>query len=247
MTNKSKTALITGGAKRIGRHMALNLAQIGYDIVISFNNSAKDANNLATEIEDTFGRKCRPYKCDLCDIRQTQKLSSYMTSNFPDWSLLINNASIFEKTNFTQDDFLTKLEKNQNIHFTSPVILSQSFANNVKKKNHKNAQIINMVDKNITRFETSYFYYNLSKKSLANLTQMLAMELAPNIRTNAIAPGIILPPIDNNPKFDNKNNPLKYEADPTNITQALNYLIQNEFVNGQILYVDGGANLNQQG
>ncbi len=247
MPNQSKTALVTGGAKRIGREIILSLASKGYDIVFSYNNSAKEANNLVTEIEESLGKKCRAYKCDLCDIRQTQKLASYMTSNFPDWSLLVNNASIFEKTSFLQDDFLTKLEKNQNIHFTSPIILSQSFAVNVKNKNRKNAQIINLIDKNITRFETQYFFYNLSKKSLANLTQMLAIELSPTIRTNAIAPGVILTPTDNNQDLNPKNNPLAYEANIENVILALNYLLENKFVNGEILYVDGGANLNNQG
>jgi pteridine reductase len=244
--NKTKTALITGGAKRIGREIALYLAKNGYNIVISYNNSSKDAEKLAIEVENLFQKKCHTYKCDLCDIRQTQKLANYMASNFLDWNLLINNASIFEQNSFIQDDFLTKFEKNQNIHLTSPIILGQTFAKQIASRKTIDAQFINMVDKNITRFDSKYFYYTLSKKSLANLTQMLALELSPNIRSNAIAPGIILPPIDNHP-YSHKNNPLQYEASPVNIVQAVNYLLTNKFVNGEILYVDGGSNLNNQG
>lgn len=242
----NKTALITGGAKRIGGEFAINLAKMGYDIVISYNNSEEDAKNLANKIEQDSKQSCKIFKCNLFDLNSAQKLADFMVKEARNWQLLVNNASIFEKNNFCDENFLQNLENNQNIHLNSPIILSKSFTENIINNNIADAQIINMIDKNITRFETKYFYYTLTKKSLANLTQMLALELAPKVRVNAIAPGVTLPSVDNQP-FDSSNNPLEISASVDNLNYALNYLLNNKLVNGQILYVDGGANLNNQG
>src|SRR3989338_2017395 len=138
------------------------------------------------------------------------------------------------------------------MHFVSPLILSKEFAKNILKNKIKNAQIINMVDKNIVRYDTKYFYYLLSKKFLAEFTKMLALQLAPEIRVNAIAPGFILNSIDEeNTLLETKSLiekiPLKKKGEIKNILQTINFLLENDFVNGQILSIDGGASLNHVG
>jgi NAD(P)-dependent dehydrogenase (short-subunit alcohol dehydrogenase family) len=120
------------------------------------------------------------------------------------------------------------------------------------QKNLPQAQIINMLDKNIARFDTSHFFYLLSKKFLAEATKMLALELAPHIRVNAIAPGFILSSVnENNPQAEqekiSKIIPLKHIGNPTHITSALGFLLDNKFITGQIIFVDGGASLNHAG
>lgn len=246
MNSNNKIALITGAAKRIGFETALTYARHDYDIVISYNKSLKESQNLAQKIKQQYNKNCYFYQCDLTNLESCESFIKLAIKNHPNIEILVNNASFFSKTSFICQDFMQKLQNNQNIHLISPLILSHYFAQNINKNNIKNAQIINIIDKNITRYKTKYFYYLLSKKNLANLTQMLAIELAPNIRTNAIAPGAILPPIDNS-DHDLTNNPLKYKASVANFCQAIEYLLINKFVNGQILYIDGGANLNQQG
>ena len=254
MTKKipnSGAALVTGAAKRIGRAIALNLAAMGYDIVISYNKSKKEAEVLAQKIRDDFSVRCEVFQCDLQDVQQTKKLAKFVKENFPHWNLLVNNASIFSRSKFlTGSD--ADLMDNLNTHLISPLILSKEFAKNIIQNSLPNAQIINMIDKNIARFDTSYFYYLFSKKSLAEFTKMLALELSPQVRVNGIAPGFILNPIDEkSPSHDTQNIikkiPLQTKGEIENIWQAIEFLLKNNFVTGQILFIDGGASLNHAG
>jgi len=251
MTKKYGAALITGSAKRIGREIAFLLAENGYDIAISCNNSLKEAQNLASEISQKFFVIFEVCQSKLTSQQAASELISAVIKKFPNLNLLVNNASIFNKSKFlTAPD--SEIFDNLNLHFISPLILSKEFAKNVAKKNIKNAQIINMVDKNIARFDTNYFYYLLSKKILAEFTKMLALELAPSVRVNAIAPGFILNSVnEENPSQETKNLiakiPLKNQGEVRNILQAIKYLLENNFVTGQILFVDGGASLNHAG
>ncbi len=240
---KNSAALITGGAKRIGREISIFLASQGYDLVISYNESKSEAEKLSKEIVKKFDVKCKIFKADLRDEKQTKKLAEFVRGNFPNWNLLVNNASIFQKSKFLTAPE-SEMFENFNIHFFSPLILAKEFT----KTAPKNGQIINLTDKNITRYETSYFYYLLSKKSLAELTKMLAIELAPKIRVNAIAPGFILNPIDDS-SAENfvKKIPLQTKGEVENIVQAVEFLLKNKFVTGQILFIDGGASLNHAG
>ncbi len=244
-------ALVTGAAKRIGREIALTLASQGYDIAISYKKSAVEAKKLVQEIQKNFGVKCEIFCSDLSQENAAKKLAAEVLKKFPQLNLLVNNASVFSKSKFLAAPD-NELMDNLNIHFISPLILAKEFAKNVAAKKIKNAQIINLLDKNITRFDTSYFYYLLSKKSLAELTKMLAVELAPQIRVNAVAPGFILNSIDEkNPSQETKNLikkiPLQSKGEIKNILQAIEFLLVNDFVTGQVLFIDGGASLNHAG
>lgn len=240
---KSSTALITGGAKRIGREIAVFLASQGYDLVISYNNSSAEAEKLAAEISEKFQVKCAIFQADLRDQKQAIALVNFIKNNSSNWNLLVNNASIFNKSKFISAPDSEMLD-NLNLHFLSPLFLAKEFA----KNSPQNGQIINMVDKNIARYDTNYFYYLLSKKFLAEATKMLALELAPNIRVNAIAPGYIIDPIDNSDAQNFiKRIPLQHKGEVENIVQTIEFLLSNKFVNGQILFIDGGASLNHAG
>ncbi|MBM5782677.1 MAG: SDR family oxidoreductase [Pelagibacterales bacterium] len=246
-----KAALITGGAKRIGKEIALSLASQGYDIVISYNKSDFDAKNLAEKIIKNFSVKCEIFSCNLQDEKEAQDLIKFAIQKFPYLNLLINNASIFNKSKFLEEN-ISKFKENLNIHLISPLFLSKIFAQHVINNKTVDAQIINMVDKNIVRFDTSYFYYLMSKKFLAEFTKMLSLELAPFIRVNAIAPGFILNSVnEENPSLETQNLikkiPLKKQGDVKNILETVQFLLSNNFVTGQILFIDGGASLNHAG
>jgi pteridine reductase len=251
MNRKIGAALVTGGAKRIGREIALNLASKGFDIAISYNKSATEAKKLSQEIVKNFSVKCEIFCSDLCKQDSAKKLAKDVIKKFPHLNLLINNASIFNKSKFvTETD--SETFDNINIHFISPLILAKEFAKNVAAKKISDAQIINMLDKNIVRFDTNYFSYLLSKKSLAELTKMLALELAPSVRVNGVAPGFILNPIDKKTSYKDvqsliKKIPLQTKGDVENILQAIDFLMLNKFVTGQVLFIDGGASLNHAG
>lgn len=245
---KIGTALITGGAKRIGKSIALCLAKRGYDLVIHYNNSKTEAENLKIEIEK-LGVNCSLIKADLLDSKQVSDLSLQM-QKFPNWNLLVNNASIFRKSKFLESS-IDELEKNFLVHVKAPMILSKALAENCAK-NNLSGNIINMVDKNIVRYETKYFDYILSKKTLSEATKMLALQLAPQIRVNGIAPGFILNSIDEeNPSEETKNLlakiPLKKKASEDDIVNGVKYLLDSDFITGHILFIDGGASLNHAG
>ena len=246
MTNRN-LALITGGAKRIGCGIAEKLASLGYDIAITYNHSKDEAGVVVDKLMRDYGVSCDAYQLDLLDLEAVEDFSNnfFQTRNC---NLLVNNASIFAQSSFLQDD-LENLEKNMNIHLNSPLILSKAFAHQVQEKSLLEAQIINLIDKNIVRYETKYFHYLLSKKTLAQATKMLALQLAPNIRCNGIGPGYILEPIDGVPKSDKIINkiPLQRKGNIDNIVSALEFLLKNDFVNGQIISIDGGASLNHAG
>ncbi len=267
---KKGAALITGAAKRIGREMAIFLAHNGYDIAISYNQSKKDAQELADEVVKKFRVKCKIYQCDLTNTEEALILSQKVATDFENWNMLINNASIFNKSRFIQETISNEnfaegekpeeplieenpeLSSNLALHVLSPLFLSQEFTKIIRKRGTINAHIINMVDKNIARYDTNYFYYLLTKKFLAEFTKMLAVEISPEVRVNAIAPGFILNSInEENPSAETEKLlnkiPLKSQGEIMNILQALGYFMQNNFVTGQILYVDGGASLNHAG
>lgn len=247
----SKAALITGSAKRIGREMALMLAAQGYDIALNYHKSQHEAQNLADEIVAKYKVECTIFQADLSNLDETENLAKQAIKKFPYLNLLINNASVFHTSKFLEAT-KSQLDDNLNIHFLAPLFLAQNFAKNVIANNLKSAQIINMVDKNIVRFDTNYFHYLLSKKILAELTKMLSLELAPHIRVNGIAPGFILQnvnetePSEYTKKIPQKI-PLQTKGDVKNILQTVQFLLENDFVTGQIIFVDGGASLNHAG
>ena len=246
MTNNS--VLITGGAKRIGRSTALFLASKNYDVAISYNKSANEARDLKSQIESEYGTKCLIYQCDISKKDSCLKLIKDVLTDLPDLNLLINNASIFNKSD-PIEDFDDEYEKNMAIHVRAPLILGTEFAKNINSKNDTQGNIINMLDKNISRNSTQFFYYLLSKKTLDNLTKMLAMKFSPNIRVNAIAPGYILDDgfIAGSPQLSQKiidDVPLKRKGDVKNITNSIDFIINNDYLTGQTLFIDGGASLN---
>jgi pteridine reductase len=238
-TEGAPVALVTAGAKRLGKAIAFKLAELGYDIALHYNSSENDAKKAALHIEE-LGRRCFLFKRDFSRFPEVETLIPDVVKTMGAPSLLINNASMFIK-NKLMSSTPQQYDIDFNIHVKAPMFLTQAFAASCK-----NGSIINIVDTSITRNGTDYFTYLLSKKTLADLTAMSARELAPNIRVNAIAPGIILPPegIDRI-RFEQLavENPLKRAAGPTEILLALEYLLNAVQVTGQIMFVDGGDHI----
>ena len=231
--------LITGGANRIGKALGLHLAALGFDIALHYNTSTKDAQNTASEIRSAKIR-CEMFGCDLTDTAKTSHLIGDVKKKFPRLNLLINSASAFGKSNLDLNS-LGRINQDIAIHFKAPFILISEFARLCQR-----GQIINFLDTNVSKHKTAYTTYLLAKKSLENLTKLAAVELAPHIRVNAIAPGLILPPVSQtNSYLDRlaKKIPLKRKGNHTNITQTVDFLVQNNFLTGQTIFVDGGEHL----
>jgi len=235
----NKAALITGAGERLGKAMALALAGMGYDIAVHFNSSGAGAVKTAEEIK-SLGRKCELFKADLSRIKSIDTMIAKVFRAFPRCSLLINNASVFEDTDFmhiTEESF----DREFTLNFKAPFFLSQEFSR------RKSAEIIvNMLDSRVSRIETGHFVYNLSKRALRDFTLMAAKALGPKIRVNGICPGPILPPPGKDKKYLNrisKNTTLGKAGSPDYVITALKYILENEYMTGECLNVDGGQHL----
>jgi len=245
-------ALITGGAKRIGSNISLKLANLGYDLVIHYNSSEKYAKELQKKIIENFSVNVDLFQADLFNENETKKLANFMSEKITNWSMLVNNASIFNKSSFVDDNADSEFANNLSIHLLSPLTLIKKFAENARQKKLTNCQVINIVDKNIERFETTHFYYLLTKQFLAQTTQMLALELAPQIRVNAIALGYFLSQNNDHEsnqyvKYLESKIPLNRIGEIKDLNQTLEFVINNSFLTGQIIKIDGGASLNHVG
>ncbi len=234
-----KTALLTGAGQRIGRAIALKLASMGYSIAAHYNQSQKEAEELARDVR-ALKQKAETFQCNLFDSDAVSTLINSVRKKFPGLSLLVNNASIFEKSEFPTSS-VKNLERYLAVHLKAPYILTQEFA-----RLCKSGSIINILDTHISDNTTNHFDYLLSKKALAEFTKQAAVALAPKIRVNGIAPGLILPPAQEKANYLNRlaqKIPLKRKGDIKNITQAVEFLATSGYVTGQILFVDGGEHL----
>lgn len=231
--------MVTGGAKRIGFAISCALADLGYDIALHYHLSQAEAEQAA-EIIQKKGKQCVLFPCDLNRIDDVLSLIPSVFKVFPDCRLLVNNASIFERAHFMETD-PEFFEKHFNVNFRAPFFLSKLFAAQCSL-----GQIINLCDAKISKEMTSYFVYSLTKKMLYEFTRMAAKELGPNIRVNAVAPGMILPStLHNEDDLDRMSRmlPLQKKGDETKVVSAIDFLIQNEYITGECIYVDGGEHL----
>lgn len=235
----NQAVFITGGARRLGRHIALHLAKAGYDIALHYHASEQEARPLAAEVR-ALGRRCELFKADLLEAPAALALMDAVWETFPQLAGLINNASLFERGGLADGDY-TLLRRCLAIHVEAPVMLMQAFARRARQ-----GAVINMVDTAISKEQHSYGFYLLSKKALFDMTRQAAVELGPKVRVNAIAPGYILEApgwgADYRQALEEKL-PLKAIATPDHIAQALEYLLNAPSVTGQCLFIDGGEHL----
>ncbi len=231
--------LITGGARRLGKEIALHLAAKGFDIALHYNQSQSEATYVARRIHE-LGVRCELLQADLEDSTSHEPLISAAHSAFPHLCALVNNASVFDTGSFLDGD-VALFEKEFRTNVQAPIFLTQAFAQMIGK-----GHVVNMLDTCVTQHKHSYFYYLLSKKTLYEFTKMAAAELAPNIRVNGVAPGYILPADgwgeDYRVKLESRL-PMKRIATVTDIVQAVELLITTDAMTGQCLFIDGGEHL----
>lgn len=232
-------ALITGGAVRVGKSIALYLAEQGHDIALHYNTSRNEADATAAEIKKT-GVSCNVYQADLSDPVSHKTLIHSVGKDFPRFAVLVNSASVFERGPFMESN-RTVFDKAFALNLAAPVFLTQAFAAEVGK-----GCVVNMLDTAISRDDHAYFFYLMSKKSLHDFTRMAATQLGPDIRVNAVCPGYVLPPEGFDKKYKEKLEtrlPLGKVPTTKAVAEAVYMLVQNPTLTGQILYVDGGESL----
>lgn len=235
----SQVALITGGARRIGKAIAMALAHKGYDIALHYNTSGEAAEETAEQIRH-LDCTCRTFSADLGEAGQVQKLIPAVVDAMGQLDVLVNNASIFEKAQIleTQQDLL---ERTLDVNLKAPMLLIRDFGRAVEA-----GLIVNLLDTRIRSWRPTYAAYSLSKMGLADLTRMAARELGPDIRVNGICPGLILEPPGADAGYLERlasHIPLRRRGGVEDIVGAMLYLVEQEFVTGEILFVDGGEKL----
>ena len=240
----SKTILITGAAKRIGREIALSFFDKGWDIVIHYNSSKNDAQVLADEMNARRDNSAIIAQANLDNADEVIKLVDQTLSKNNRIDALVNNASTFYPTpigNFSEDDWNLLMGSN----LKAPLFLIQSFFKELKKNK---GFIINITDVNVDKALINHSIYLAAKSGLQTLTRSLSKELAPDIRINAIAPGAILEPPNTEWTTEQKNIiinsvPLGRMGAEKDIADAAIFLSEAEYVTGQILNIDGGKSL----
>lgn len=235
-----KAALITGGAKRIGKAITLVLAAAGYDIALHYNTSKKEAEKTAKEIR-ALGVDCTLFRSSLNGEKSAYALIKQAAKTYKHLNVLINNASVFERRSFaeTTEDFL---DQNIAVNFKAPFFLTQAFAKTISGKGH----VVNMLDAYITRHNGAYFSYLLSKKILAEFTKMAAKELAPRIHVNGVCIGVTTLSENLKPEYvarKKRELPEQRLVEPEEISAAVLNLLQSPYLNGQLLFVDSGDQL----
>ena len=238
----SSAALVTGGATRLGRYFAEALADKGYDIALHVNSSREEAEEVAQTIRRK-GQACEIVPCNFLSD-SLEDLVAAAKQHFPGLNLLLNSASAYEPAPIAGTD-LAMLETQFRVNMFTPLLLTQHFADAVE-----NGQVINIIDNKVAYHQYPYAAYLLSKKSLADMTRMAALEFAPRLRINGIAPGVVLPASQRTSdyiKWRIDGIPVNHQGSPAHLVQALHYLLDNDFVAGQILFVDGGESINLEG
>ncbi len=241
-TAQRPAALVTGAATRLGLAFAQALAEQGYDIALHYHRSVAQAEAAAADIR-SMGVDCYLFPFDLARADAGQ-LVSQVIEQLPALKVLVNCASAYGAATIADTEHAL-LHTQFAVNFFAPLALSRTFYNSVSQGN-----IINILDNKIAFQQNNYAAYLLSKKALAELTCLAAVEFAPRVRVNGIAPGVVLPGStrsDDYIQWRVQGIPLRRQGEVADLVQAMTYLLENEFVTGQILFVDGGERLNQRG
>ena len=236
---RGKTALVTGAAMRLGRAIAKAMSEQGVNVLVHYNRSDAAARILCEEIRQT-GVSAWPIHGDLMEVGGARKLFADALGQSAVIDILVNNASIFEKdTLWKADD--ESLSRNMCLHTIAPLVLARELA-----KQERPGHIVNLLDTRVTVYDREHASYHISKRMLLTLTRMLALELAPRVAVNAIAPGLILPPAGEDERYLERlasTNPLGRHGDPTDVTETVLFLLKSRFITGQVVYVDGGYHM----
>jgi len=243
----NKVALITGSARRIGKTIAEYLHSKNYNIIIHFKNSEKDALALKSKLNEIRESSAEIFQFDFNHINQ-ENIKKFATNASNFWGrvdLLVNNASSFYETKIgdINDDNWNDLI---NSNLKAPVFLSQVFSDILKSNN---GNIINICDIHAKRPIKNYIVYSIAKSGLYMATKSLARELGPNIRVNAVAPGSIIWPEEDNKIHDEvkeviiNRTALKRPGEAIDIAETVYFLANAKYITGQMISVDGGRTL----
>lgn len=236
------TVLITGAARRIGRHMALDLAEKGWAVAVHYNTSVDDANDVVAEIEASGGRAAA-VQGDLSVSGVPEQIVARSAQALGPLTCLVNNASRFESDEaetMTQEGW----DLHHNTNLRAPVFLAKAFVEQFPDGARGN--IVNLIDQCVLKLNPTYFSYTASKSALWTVTRTLAQSLAPRIRVNAIGPGPALPHVrmkEGDFAERTEQTLLQRGTSPEEISSALSFILSAPALTGQMIVLDGGQHL----
>ena len=239
MDLNGKKAVITGAGRRVGAALVRTFAACGARLIIHCRHSESDARQLLEEI----GGEKAGHRLWVCDLTDWKKLEETAPAALADASILVNNASIFIRKNLVSES-LSEMNEQMTVNFTAPVLLMQYFAKYARKP----GCIINLLDQAICRPDEHSFSYGLSKKALADATRAAALQLAPEIRVNGLAPGPVLPPVEmpeSRMEKTLRSIPLRRPVALQDLCKGAVFLAENESMTGSVLFIDCGQSLCQ--
>jgi NAD(P)-dependent dehydrogenase (short-subunit alcohol dehydrogenase family) len=249
MDLRGSIALVTGGAHRVGKAIAVALAHEGANLVIHYGSSAGAAQQTAAEIAE-LGVEAILAQADLSDPAQIEALFETVRGRFGRLDVLVNSAASFQKRPF-DDISLADWEQVMAVNLRAPFLCTQHAARlmrGIERPAGESGLIVNIADLSGVYPWLGYAHHGVSKAGLIHLTKVTARELAPTIRVNAIVPGPILPPPGMAPDGEKWQRvsgivPLERAGDPENIGQSVIFLARNDYITGAIIEVDGGEHL----
>jgi len=236
-----KAALVTGGAVRLGKAIAITLASHGLDIALHFYSSKQEAEKTAAEVRER-GVRCDVFQFDLMQAHAIPDFMRSIKAVFPQLEVLVNSASGYQQAGILTTEIAT-FDTQLAINLRAPFFLTKAFAEQCGR-----GHIINILDNKIAFNQYQYAAYLLSKKAFAEFTKMAAVELAPDIRVNGVAPGAIAWP-ENGMSDAIKENiasqiPLGRTGDPADIARCVLFLVRDAtYSTGQIVAIDGGRSI----
>lgn len=244
---QGKTVLVTGGAKRVGAAICRRLHAAGAQVAVHYRSSSQEALALRDELNGLRPESAAIFQADLLELRALPQLVSDVVEKFGRLDALINNASSFYATPLPDaneqqwnDLFGTNLR--------APLFLAQAAATELRRRN---GAIVNIADIHAERPLPGYLLYSVAKAGLVALTRALAQEMAPQVRVNAVAPGVIIWP-ENAAWLDEEQRRkivahtlLKREGGPDDVARTVQFLLNDSpYITGQIIAVDGGRSIN---
>jgi len=242
MNIDGKTALITGGAHRVGKVITLGLAQKGANVVVNYNTSAEPANQTAAEAR-ALGVGSLAVQCDVSSHDQVKGMIASAFEQFGGIDILVNSASWFQKTPFPMEDF-SDWFKVIDILIHGSMYCANALAPIMKARGE--GAIINIVDRSAWHPFRGFAAHSVGKAGLLAFTRQLAVELAPEVKVNAVSPGPVLPPPgypDEKAERVAQGTLLKRWGTPKDVADAVLFLIESDYITGEVITVDGGEQI----
>ncbi len=237
-----RAALVTGGGKRLGRAIALALAEAGFAVAIHCHASVDDAEQTAADIR-ALGASAAVLRADLGNEAEVQTLLDDAAAELGPIGVLVNNASVFERDEWN-DATRASWDAHVEPNLRAPFVLMQHLARDLPEKAH--GAVVNMIDQRVWSLTPHFVSYTVSKAGLWALTQSMALALAPRIRVNAIGPGPALPsPRQTQAQFLRQcaSTPLQVGTSPEEVGRAAIALLALRSLTGQMIALDGGQHL----